>query len=49
MALWDKRSHWLDCGDAAVIWYYLFMGLLTVVVVVWLIIAFREDGPGDSG
>ena len=28
--------------------YYLFMGLLIVVLILWAIIAFREDAPEDD-
>lgn len=29
------------------IWYYLYMGLLGLVLALWLILALRDDGPGD--
>jgi len=32
----------------SVIWYYLYIALLTAVLVLWIIIAFRDDGPGDT-
>lgn len=28
--------------------YVLYMGLLTVVLVVWLVVAFRDDGSGNG-
>ena len=30
------------------IYYYLYMGLLVVSLVLWTIIAIREDNGGDS-
>lgn len=30
------------------LWYCLYMGLLAVVVLLWLIIALREDDSGNG-
>jgi len=30
------------------LWYCLYMGLLTIVLLLWLLIAFRDDGPADN-
>jgi hypothetical protein len=32
-----------------VVYYYLFMGLLITTLVLWAIIALREDHPSDDG
>jgi hypothetical protein len=29
------------------IYYYLYMGLLVLVLLVWGVLAFRERGPND--
>lgn len=28
--------------------YYLFMGLLLITLILWAVIALRDEGPSDS-
>ena len=30
------------------LWYCLYMGLLTAVLLLWLVIAFRDDGSAGG-
>ncbi len=31
------------------LWYFLYMGLLALVLFLWAVIAFRDDDRGDNG